>query len=61
MHAMACTRLDLSFVMGQVDKFQIVFPTCDIMIGQMLKAYLNIWKGHLNIKILMVDLVIIWN
>ncbi len=61
MHAMACTRLDISFVMGQVDKFQSVFPTCDILIGQMLIAYLNIWKGHLNIKILMVDLVIIWN
>jgi hypothetical protein len=34
MHAMACTRLDISFVMGQVDKFQSVFPTCDIMMGQ---------------------------
>jgi len=42
MHALACTALDISFVVGQVDKFQGMFPTCDIVIGQMLKAYLNI-------------------
>jgi hypothetical protein len=42
MYAMACTRLNISFVVGQVNKFRSVFPTCDIMIGQMSKAYLNI-------------------
>jgi hypothetical protein len=42
MHALACTRLDISFVVGQVDKFQGMFPTFNIVIGQMLKAYLNI-------------------
>jgi hypothetical protein len=28
-----CTRLDISFVMGQADKFQGMFSTCDIVIG----------------------------
>jgi hypothetical protein len=35
MHALACTRLDTSFVVGQVDKFQGMFPTFNIVIGQM--------------------------